>query len=111
VLIPADQNSGTPSTPTSLPPRPPRPPQSLPLLKVTHASDSEEGILRLESPIQGPFLLIPSGVGCQIKQFKRPKFLDPDTTTCWGGGAHQQVAGRKGSPQNCSTPGANFSAW
>jgi len=23
----------------------------------------------------------------------------------------QQVAGRKGSPQNCLTPGANFSAW
>jgi len=37
-----------------------------------------------------------------------PRSLIPAFATCWG--ASQQVAGRKGSPQNCSTPGAKFSA-
>jgi len=44
----------------------------------------------------------------KIKQFQRPEISDSDTATCRG--ASQQVAGRKGSPRNCFTPGASLSA-
>lgn len=44
----------------------------------------------------------------KIKQFERPEIFNSNSTTCWG--LSQQVAGLKGSPQECLTTGANLSA-